>query len=158
MRIIETELHSAEEAQRYVTLCESRFSDGIDEALESIFTGRDVKTVALAGPTCSGKTTTAVKLTRRIERAGKRAVVMSIDDFFLDRKDRNLIDGESPDYDSVAAIDLDCLEAFMKRLNAGLPVLVPHYDFAATGRTGYDEYYPHPDDIYVFEGIQEVFP
>ena len=158
MKTIEPEIHSTEEAERYVALCETRFSENIDEALESIFRDRSVKTIALAGPTCSGKTTTAAKLTRRMERTGKRVMVMSIDDFFKDRADRNVVGCESPDYDSVAAIDLDYLEKFMKRLNAGKSVLVPHYDFTATGRTGYDEYVPHPDDIYVFEGIQAVYP
>ena len=158
MKNINCNIHTTEEAEAYVSLCETRFSERIDEALESIFSGEPVRIIALAGPTCSGKTTTASKLTRRIEQSGKRAVVMSIDDFFKDRRDRNVVDGESPDYDSVAAIDLDYLELFMKRLTAGLPVLVPHYDFTATGRTRYDEYYPHPDDIYVFEGIQAVYP
>ena len=158
MKIIEPDIRSAEEAERYVSLCEARFSEGIDEALETVFSGEPVKIIALAGPTCSGKTTTAAKLTRRIARTGRQIMVMSIDDFFKDRKDRNVVDGESPDYDSVAAIDLDYLEHFMKRLNAGLSVLIPRYDFTATGRTGYDEYIPHPDDIYVFEGIQAVYP
>ena len=158
MKTIPCTIRTPEEAQAYVNLCETQFAERIEEALTSIFTGEPAKIVALAGPTCSGKTTTAVKLTRRIEAFGKRAVVMSIDDFFKDRADRNVVEGESPDYDSAAAIDLDYFEAFMKRLNAGLPVLVPHYDFTATGRTSYDEYYPHPDDIYVFEGIQAVYP
>lgn len=158
MNTIQFDIHSAEEAEAFVALCETRFSERIDGAIETIFTGDPVKMITLSGPTCSGKTTTAAKLTRRIVRAGKRAVVMSFDDFFLDRRDRNNVEGESPDYDSAAAMDLDYLAFFMKRLNAGLPVLVPHYDFNATGRTGYDEYYPQPDDIYVFEGIQAVYP
>ena len=158
MKTIPCTIRTTEEAQAYVDLCETRYTERIEEALASILTGEPVGIVALAGPTCSGKTTTAAKLTRRIEEAGRRAVVMSIDDFFKDRADRNVVDGESPDYDSAAAIDLHYFEAFMKRLNAGLPVLVPHYDFTATGRTAYNEYYPHPDDIYVFEGIQAVYP
>ena len=158
MKIIEPDIRSTEEAERYVSLCENRFSERIDEAIETVFAENSLKIIALAGPTCSGKTTTAAKLTRRMAKAGRQVVVMSIDDFFKDRKDRNVVDGESPDYDSAAAIDLDYLELFMKRLNAGLSVLVPRYDFAATGRVGYDEYIPHPDDIYVFEGIQAVYP
>ena len=158
LKTIERNIHSTEEARAFVEFCEKDFSERIDNALESVFAGNDTKIVALSGPTCSGKTTTASKLIRPIERSGKRSVVMSIDNFFLDRGDRNVVEGESPDYDSADAIDLDYLAHFMKRLNAGLPVLVPYYDFAATGRTRYDEYYPTPDDIYVFEGIQAVYP
>ena len=150
---------SVEAARRYVAECEAQFSSHIDDALERLIgEGNGVKTVALAGPTCSGKTTIAVKLSERIRRAGKKAVVFSIDDFFLGRADRNVVRDEAPDYDSAAALDLDYFGSFMDRLNRGLSVLVPHFDFSVTSRTGYDEYIPDEDDIYVFEGIQAVYP
>ncbi len=158
MKTIGFDVRSAEDARRIISECEAAFSAEIDRAVAFLFGEGDVKTIALSGPTCSGKTTTAEKLTRRIERTGKKTVVLSFDDFFLDRDSRNVVEGESPDYDSAAALDLDYLEYFMKRLDAGLPVLVPHYDFTVPGRTGYDEYYPSSDDIYVFEGIQAVYP
>ncbi len=158
MKEIELNIHSTEEAEAYVLACEETFSRDLDEAIEDVFSVPDVKTVALAGPTCSGKTTTANKLTKRIIRHGQNAVVLSIDDFFRNRKDRNNVDCEAPDYDSVDAIDLDCLSRFMTRLNAGQPVLVPHYSFEVTSRVGYEEYRPDEKDIYVFEGIQAVYP
>lgn len=158
MRTIEIDIRSRAEAEEYILACEKRFNDTIDEALEGIFTHGDIKTIALAGPTCSGKTTTAEKITRRIRRAGKQAVVLSIDDFFLSRADRNVVDGEAPDYDSAAAIDLETLETFMDRLNRGLPVLVPRFDFSSAARVGYHEYIPREEDIYLFEGIQAVYP
>lgn len=158
MRTIEIDIRNRAEAEEYILACEKRFNDNIDEALEGIFTGGEVKTIALAGPTCSGKTTTAEKITRRIRRAGKQTVVLSIDDFFLSRDDRNVVDGEAPDYDSAAALDLEYLERFMTRLNAGLPVLVPYFDFSAARRAGYREYIPREEDIYLFEGIQAVYP
>ncbi|MBR5740931.1 MAG: hypothetical protein IKX91_00100 [Firmicutes bacterium] len=158
MRTIEFDIRNTAQAEEYLLACEKAFSDGIDQALEEIFEGGAVKTIALAGPTCSGKTTTANKLTRRIGLAGKHAVVLSIDDFFIARDDRNVVDDEPPDYDSAAALDLEYLEFFMRRLNAGLPVLVPHYDFTFTTRAGYDEYIPQENDIYVLEGIQAVYP
>ena len=158
MRTIEIDIRSRAEAEEYILACEKRFNDTIDEALEGIFTHGDVKTIALAGPTCSGKTTTAEKITRRIRKAGKQAVVLSIDDFFLSRADRNVVDGEAPDYDSAAAIDLETLETFMDRLNRGLPVLVPRFDFSSAARVGYHEYIPREEDIYLFEGIQAVYP
>ncbi|MBR4184703.1 MAG: hypothetical protein IKQ87_02960 [Clostridia bacterium] len=158
MRTIEIDIRSRAEAEEYILACEKRFNDTIDEALEGIFTHGDIKTIALAGPTCSGKTTTAEKITRRIRKAGKQAVVLSIDDFFLSRADRNVVDGEAPDYDSAAAIDLETLETFMDRLNRGLPVLVPRFDFSSAARVGYHEYIPREEDIYLFEGIQAVYP
>ena len=48
----------------------------------------------IAGPSSAGKTTTANKLIERITDAGYHAVVMSIDDFFLNRERTNDISGE----------------------------------------------------------------
>ena len=158
MRTIELDISTPDEAREYMLACEKSFSADIDRAMADIFADGEVKTIALAGPSCSGKTTTAEKLTRRLAKAGKNAVVLSIDDFFLARDDRNVVDDEPPDYDSAAALDLSYLEFFMRRLNAGLPVLVPHYDFALTTRTGYEEYIPQENDIYILEGIQAVYP
>lgn len=150
-------INTYEEAEQYINECEKTFSDNLDAAIETLFDS-PVGTITLSGPTCSGKTTTANKLTRRIRKSGKNAVRISIDDFFISRSDRNFVDGDSPDYDSVAAIDLDCLAGFTKRLYLGLPALMPCYDFNETGRVGYTELYPDADDIYIFEGIQGVYP
>ena len=158
MRQLSFDIKSAVEAQELILGCEKAFYDEIDEALEEIFSGGDVKIIALAGPTCSGKTTTANKLTERIVKSGKNAVVLSIDDFFLDRKDRNNVNTEAPDYDTVNAIDLDYLGKFAKDLLAGKKVFIPRYSFTETARVGYEEYIPDERDIYVFEGIQAVYP
>ena len=159
MRELELDIRSFEEAQRYIDQSEWEFRRDLNGALETIFTGGQVpKVIALSGPTCSGKTTTASRLVERITEAGGNAVVMSIDEFFHDRDDRNVVEGESPDYDSVNAIDLDYFSYFMKRLMAGKSVLVPKFDFTAASRVGYEEYIPGSRDIYVFEGIQAVYP
>lgn len=158
MREIKLKVNCEEEAEAYILDCEKKYNRDLEEAIEDVFAVPDVRTIALSGPTCSGKTTTARKLTERIINSGRNAVVFSIDDFFKNRDDRNNVDGEAPDYDSVEAIDLDYFNSFMSRFNMGIPALVPHYEFEVTSRTGYDEYCPDEKDICIFEGIQAVYP
>ena len=146
------------DAARFVDNCETRFHSELEAAIDHVFDDGGAKVVTLSGPSCSGKTTTANTLTRRIREEGLHAVVLSIDDFFLDRADRNNVSGEVPDYDSVKAIDLDYLEYFTGRLMQGKSILVPKYDFTATSRVGYTEFIPDSSDIYIFEGIQAVYP
>lgn len=146
------------EAAQFIERCEQNLQRETAEALEKLFEGNKPRIIALSGPTCSGKTTTAEKLTGRITEAGHRTVLLSIDDFFFDRKDRNVVEDEAPDYDSVNAIDLDYLGKVTSRLLEGHETLLPSYSFLATARVGYNEYYPHPSDIYVYEGIQAVYP
>ena len=159
MKNLRINIDEYRDAQKYVTRAEHDFSSKLDRAIDGVFAGHDdVKIIALAGPTCSGKTTTASKLVERINADGKHAVTLSIDDFFIDRSDRNVVSGEAPDYDSIKAIDLDLLEKFASDLIAGKKVMIPHYDFTTTRRTGFTEYIPQKNDIFLFEGIQAVYP
>lgn len=158
MRNFEFNICTSEEAERFVRFCETDFRTRLDNAVNAVLASENLQTIALSGPTCSGKTTTADRLIEKINASGHRAVVISIDDFFLARDDRNRVDLEVPDYDSVAAIDLDYLSVFLTRLRNWQSVLVPKYDFTATRRVGYHEYLPDPRDIYVIEGIQAVYP
>lgn len=151
-------INNKTEAQEFINNCEENFRRELTDALEKLFEGDQPKIIALSGPTCSGKTTTAEKLTERISGMGKQAVVMSIDDFFFDRNDLNVVDGEAPDYDSVHAIDLEYLGKVTAQLLDGREALIPHYHFISASRIGYDEYYPDTRDIYVYEGIQAVYP
>lgn len=146
------------EAAELVERCEKEFRAHLDETVKKVLSREELRVVALSGPTCSGKTTTANRLIEEIRTMGRHAVVISIDDFFHDRNDRNRVDLEVPDYDSADAIDLNYLSAFLSRLQNGQSVLVPKYDFTKTCRVGYHEYIPDPLDIYVIEGIQAVYP
>lgn len=152
-------INSEREAEEFVKKCEAEFSADLDEAIEHVFDVDDVRIITLSGPTCSGKTTTATKLEERIDNMGKTAVMLSIDDFFHTRNDRNVVDeDEAPDYDSVKAIDLEYLRYFTAELLAGKTVQIPQFNFLLAKRTGYVEYRPDPRDIYIYEGIQAVYP
>ena len=158
MKQYNLQIYTSEVAGRFMLECETDFRTRLDGVVNAVLADDDLRTIALSGPTCSGKTTTANRLIEQIGASGHHAVVISIDDFFLDRNDRNRVDLEPPDYDSVEAIDLDYLDIFLNRLRNRQSVLVPKYDFTATRRVGYHEYLPDPLDIYVIEGIQAVYP
>lgn len=160
MKHYNLQIQTPAEAERFIRECETDFRTRLDGVVNAVLAGDDLRTIALSGPTCSGKTTTADRLIEKIGASGHHAVVISIDDFFRDRcgNDRNRVDLAPPDYDSVDAIDLDYLSVFLTRLRNRQSVLVPKYDFTATRRVGYHEYLPDPLDIYVIEGIQAVYP
>jgi len=159
MKELKIAVSSKEEAQTYISECEEQFHRDITSALESLFEHASPKIIALSGPTCSGKTTTAELLTRRIACGGEKAVVLSIDDFFRNAGRINVIKEESPDYDSVNAIDLPLLgEVTGQLLRGEKKVLIPRFDFTVGARSGMREYSPAVNDIYVYEGIQAVYP
>ena len=145
------------EAKAFVLACETDFLQRLTEVVRRIVRECGVECVTLSGPTCSGKTTTATKLTAEIEAAGKRAVVVSIDDFFKERLHPNTVD-YIVDYDTVDAIDLPLLAARADKLVRGISTTLPVYDFVSGTRSEAKIYNATPDDIIIFEGIQAVYP
>ena len=157
MKIIRKYCSSTDEASAFINSCESRFNEKLKQTVKEIIS-RGNKVITLAGPTCSGKTTTAKALVKGLEADGLSAVVISIDDFYLDDLRANLKDGDEIDFDSVKTIDLDYLASFTKSLLLGKTVHIPCFNFKTGVRDGYTEYSPKPNDVYIFEGIQAVYP
>jgi uridine kinase len=125
------------------------------------FHGQSVKAIALCGPTCAGKTTTAKKLTKILEENGKRVHTISIDDFYYDRellKKRSKagkIDFDSPDTIDTKELSLTLKEIFDDDENV---VEVPTYDFKK-GTRGEPRLIPVDEkDIFIIEGIQVFYP
>ncbi len=125
------------------------------------FHGQAVKAIALCGPTCAGKTTTAKILTSLLEAHGKRVHVISIDDYYYDRKvlkersKNGEIDFDSPDTIDTKELALTIREIFDDDENV---VEVPTYDFKL-GTRGEPRFIPVDDrDIFLFEGIQVFYP
>ena len=70
-----------------VSKAEERYSDRLDEIAERIFSDREKRIVMLAGPSASGKTTTAGPIASRLESRGAKAFAVSLDDFYHDQRD-----------------------------------------------------------------------
>ena len=125
------------------------------------FHGKAVKAIALCGPTCAGKTTTAKKIAQFLEKDGKRVHVISIDDFYYDRETLKACsqNGEI-DFDSPGTIDVKELALTIREIfdDDEDVVEVPTYDFLS-GKRVEPRFIPMDDrDIFIFEGIQVFYP
>jgi len=150
-------IRTQEDGAAFVRICEENFQCRLNQLVNSVIADDLPELITLSGPTCSGKTTTAKKLTAEISAAGKNAVVLSIDDFFHERASAKLV-GNDVDFDTVAAIDLPYLSASLGKMLRGEKTDLPHYDFK-TGKRGIAQpYISTPDDIIILEGIQAVYP
>lgn len=147
------------EARQFVMTCEKDFEDRFDTVLDKIANISDLKILTLSGPTCSGKTTAANKIISELAERGRRVNVISIDDFYLDKKIlHSMSEGEEIDYDSPATIDLPLLSEFVNAIEDGKALSCPIFDFHSGSRTGYRKISCAPDDIFIFEGIQAIYP
>ena len=157
MKYSKKKFDSTEEAKNFVTETEREFEAYLDRSIEKICSIPDIKTVALSGPTCSGKTTTAKKLIEDFSKHGRNVHVISIDDFFCDVHISDIGD-ESPDFDSIDALDLDMFISCTQDIFADRATKIPRFDFITGKRSGFYEFDPDPDGIYIFEGIQAIYP
>lgn len=153
---------SEREAADFVSLCEEKFEKRLRDVASEVCADRGVRLVALSGPSCSGKTTTANKLISELSAHGRNVHVVSIDDFYYDKEYLHARAEADPnieiDYDSVSTIDLPALTECVREIFSDEETLIPRFDFKQGKRVGYVHIDPSDDDLFIFEGIQAIYP
>ena len=162
MKTIITSFTSENEKRALVEREDRAFLSRVTEAAASLSRDRDLKLITVSGASCSGKTTTAELIDAELERGGRRVHTISLDDFFFSRAElvaRAERTGSKLDFDSPDTLDLAALSDVTDAIYSGGRLLIPRFDFKAGDRVGTTDLgVPAPEDIYLFEGIQAVYP
>ena len=150
-----------EEARQCVIDCDIDFDRRLGELSRQVAQkGNGIKLIALSGPTCSGKTTAAAKLSETLFAYGRRVHIVSIDDYYLDRDIlvARAKDGRV-DFDSPDTINMDALALTVKEIFDDSEDLVelPIYDFKLGKQSGMRTIPVDDSDVFIFEGIQAVY-
>jgi uridine kinase len=90
--------------------------------------------VLIAGPSSSGKTTTALRLAIQLRVLGIEPIPISLDNYYLDHDKTPLDEEGKPDYESLEALDLPYLNEQLLDLLEGKEVIIPDYDFKSGRR------------------------
>ena len=116
------------------------------------------KVVLIAGPSSSGKTTTAKRICRELERlSGSKPLYLGTDDYFVERKDNPIGPDGKPDFEGLGALDLKLFNSQMEALLSGEEVDLPEFDFVAgTKHFGKRITRMEPGQILVIEGIHSL--
>ena len=146
----------------FVAACDAAFEAHMHEVAESIASTPSLRLLGLTGPTCSGKTTAAKKFTECLEAHGHRVHVVSIDDFYFDKSVLQKRADDDPnieiDYDSEETIDVALLEEKTASLLRGEETRLPRFDFRSGMRVEGVTVTPRREDVFLFEGIQILYP
>jgi len=115
---------------------------------------KNIKIVLIAGPSSSGKTTLAQRLSIQLRVNGKKTYAVSLDDYFVDRHLTPKNEKGEYDFETIKALDLDLFNEQLIDLMAGKEVQIPVYNF----KEGSREYTREPvrltnDHIIIIEGI-----
>ena len=90
---------------------------------------RGAKAVMLAGPSSSGKTTSANRLAVQLRVHGMRPVLMSLDDYYIDRNKIAPGPDGKLDLEHINTIDTDLFRLHLKQLLQGQEVELPTFSF-----------------------------
>ena len=110
--------------------------------------------VFISGPSSSGKTTFANRLSIQLRVNGFKTHAISMDDYFLNRGDTPLDENGEYDFESPKALDIDLFVTQMRSLAAGETVDIPVYSFIKGMRESYTRTVKADDNhIIIVEGI-----
>lgn len=135
-------------------LHEKRFSQIADMVCQ-----RGAKAVLLAGPSSSGKTTSANRLATQLRVHGKKPILMGLDDYYIDRdKIAPGPDGKL-DLEHINTIDTELFALHLGKLLAGGEVELPTFNF----KRGKREWNGHKlslseDTVIIIEGLHALNP
>ncbi len=156
-----TSFQNDEEMRAYILEAETLYNDRLSEAAAYILSQKEHRIITLSGPSCSGKTTTGRKLIERLFAVGERVHLVSLDDFFLPRDlllSRAADNGGKIDFDSPNTLDYEALSSVIADIRAGRTVRLPKFSFLTGKREGEETVIPKENDLFLFEGIQAVYP
>lgn len=129
-------LISAGDFPGLVRASDRRYAAEISQCADRILERRaDLRVVIVAGPSSSGKTTTTIKLSEHLRRAGIEFQALTLDNYFFDLVMHPKDDFGDYDYEAPQSLDLDLINDHLRRLLAGETVRTPHYDFKTGRRT-----------------------
>lgn len=135
-------------------LHEKRFSQVADQVVS-----RGARIVMLAGPSSSGKTTSAHRLATQLRVHGKKPVLLSLDNYYLDRDTIPRQSDGSLDLEHINTLDTALFRENISDLLSGQEVELPSFNF----KTGKREWTGNKlrlveNDTVIVEGIHGLNP
>ncbi len=135
-------------------LHEKRFAQLADDIVE-----RGARAILIAGPSSSGKTTSANRLCTQLRVHGKTPILVSLDNYYLNRD--KLLPGPDGtiDLEDIATIDVKQFKEDLARLLNGEAVDLPVYDFVRQKRSASGKHVQMDESTQlVIEGIHGLNP
>ena len=114
------------------------------------------KLVFIAGPSSSGKTTFAKRLSIQFRVLGVEPKSISLDNYYVDREKTPLDENGKWDFEALEAIDLERFNSDLQKILRGEEVQTPTYNFQSGRRTNPEKWIPirlGPHDVLIIEGI-----
>ena len=142
-----------------INKCEENYSESIRKIADDIEKDDSERTlVFLAGPSSSGKTTTAHRIEAEVRSRGYSACVISMDDFYLKREETPIRSDGSYNLESLYALNVPLIEKCMTELLNKGETDVPIFDFLTKETTGTKRITLDKKGCVIMEGLNAINP
>ncbi len=143
----------------FIEKCESIYHKQLREITAEICSKKSRQLVLLAGPSSSGKTTTASLLKSISKEHSRNAFVISLDDFYRNQEETLFFEDGTPDYETIEALDTQYISHCLSSLLKNGECMLPKFNF----KTGKREeelvlLKAEKDDVIIVEGLHAINP
>ena len=141
-----------------IRISEAFHEKKIAQIADMITNSKTKKSVILiAGPSSSGKTTFANRLSIQLKVNGIKPVTVNLDDYFVNRDDTPKDEKGDYDFESLEALDIPLFNDQLKRLIAGEEVEIPVFNFeSGTREKNGKKLKISENQIIIIEGIHGI--
>ncbi len=140
----------------------ARYEASLDEAAGKVMVrlnaGDPLRMLWISGPSSSGKTTTTVKLTQRLQQHGLRFHMLSLDDYFWSLVEHPTDWINDRNYETPEAMDIQLLNQQLRELLEGKTVHKPVYSFKEGRRTMSKPIKLESDQILLLDCLHGLYP
>lgn len=141
----------------FVHVCESKHNQMLAEIGKRVSSdAEDIRLIAIAGPSSSGKTTFSTRLRIELMTLGLKPVMISLDDYYLDRDAIKPDEFGKVDLEHINTLDIELFNQNMVDLIDGKTVAIPHFDFMTKKRNGYRNVKIDGKNPIIIEGIHAL--
>jgi uridine kinase len=138
------------------------YEKSLDEAAAKVMArlgrGDKLRMMWVSGPSSSGKTTTTVKLTERLEKQGLRFLMLNLDDYFWSLVEHPTDWINDRNYETPEAMDIQLLNRHLQALLNGDPIDKPVYSFKEGRRTTSKRVQLEPGQILLLDCLHGLYP
>lgn len=126
----------------------------IAKIAETIVSDKSKKFIMIAGPSSSGKTSFSHRLSVQLQTFGIRPRIISLDNYFKDRKDTPKDENGNYDFECLGAIDIELFNKDMVTMLNGGTAELPEFNFIKGEREYKGNFMKlGKNDIFIIEGI-----
>jgi uridine kinase len=145
-------------AQESIAQYEASLDEAAQKVMARLNAGDRIRMMWVSGPSSSGKTTTTVKLTQRLEKQGLRFLMLNLDDYFWSLVEHPTDWINDRNFETPEALDIQLLNQHLKMLLDGKTIEKPTYSFKEGRRTAFKPVKLEQDQILLLDCLHGLYP